>query len=316
MEGTAPTQDQREQRVIATEILIGQLRATQIDDLRDLDHGQVAIRDGSKNLPEWLAARADIGLETARSVVRTMRRLQDHPHVESALQVGKITFDRAEALSRLPDDDGLHPAKDVGSVRKLASIKARVDETSEANLRRPLSGCPAVAGRIVVEDMGRSGRPCRCSLRQALNDKADQFPEVEGKNMNQARKRATALVELAVGGEVEPAHVTVFVDAVDSAPIDARAGVVLEAGPKVGRKALEAIMCGSTTEVIALTKNRTPLSYGRARRGAPPALRRAIFRGDLGMCAADGCDSRSPGMRAALPTLRISSPSAGSIITR
>lgn len=158
--------------------------------------------------------------------------------------------------------------------------------------------------------------PAGALFDKALNDKADQLPEVEGKNMNQARKRATALVELAVGGEAKPAHVTVFVDAVDSAPIDARAGVVLEAGPKVGRKALEAIMCGSTTEVIALTKNRTPLSYGRARREAPPALRRAIFRGDLGMCAADGCDSRSPGMRAALPTLRISSPSAGSIITR
>ncbi|MEA1902972.1 MAG: hypothetical protein U9N56_05535, partial [Actinomycetota bacterium] len=71
--------DQLEQRVAADEGMVSQLRARQMGDLAELDRRQIATADGSRSMSEWTAARLDVGLDTARSLVRTMRRLQDRP---------------------------------------------------------------------------------------------------------------------------------------------------------------------------------------------------------------------------------------------
>ena len=56
--------------------------------------------------------------------------------------------------------------------------------------------------------------------------------------------------------------------------------------------ALQAILCDATTEVIAMTEDGIPMTYGRQLRTAPPGLRRAIIHRDGDRCAAAGCDSR------------------------
>jgi hypothetical protein len=62
--------DQLEQRLVSDESLIAQLRARQLHDLARLDRAQVATGDGSRSMSEWVAARVDVSIETARTLLR------------------------------------------------------------------------------------------------------------------------------------------------------------------------------------------------------------------------------------------------------
>jgi 5-methylcytosine-specific restriction endonuclease McrA len=84
----------------------------------------------------------------------------------------------------------------------------------------------------------------------------------------------------------------VFIDTTHAAESNGEAGVLLEAGPQVGRQALQAILCESVVEVTARGEDGTPMVYGRRTRSVPPALRRAIIERDGNTCATDGCPSR------------------------
>ncbi len=83
-----------------------------------------------------------------------------------------------------------------------------------------------------------------------------------------------------------------FVDADQAVQTNGEAGVVLEAGPKVGKQALEAVLCDTIVEVTVKAEDGTPLRYGRSSRSVPDSLRRAILERDGNACAADGCQSR------------------------
>jgi len=84
--------DQREQRLIAAEHEIGRLRGIQLQDLAELDVAQVASADGARSLSEWVTGRLDVSPETAKSLVQTMRRLRDRPHLEDQLASGNVSF--------------------------------------------------------------------------------------------------------------------------------------------------------------------------------------------------------------------------------
>jgi hypothetical protein len=129
-------------------------------------------------------------------------------------------------------------------------------------------------------------------IDQALTKKADELPELpDGSRGSLAWRKATALYELASGGESPQAQVTVFVDAEKATPTSGKAGVRLLAGPRVGAQALEAILCGCVTEVTVNAADGTPMVYGRSRRIVPPSLRLAVLARAGGHCEIDGCDS-------------------------
>jgi hypothetical protein len=99
--------DEREQRLIAAERMIAQLRAVQLEDLSALDAAQVATGDGCKSLSEWVAVRLDVSLDTARSLVRTMRRSSGRSDLREALGSGDVSFDRVEVVSKITDKRGV-----------------------------------------------------------------------------------------------------------------------------------------------------------------------------------------------------------------
>ena len=103
--GVESSVDQLERRLVESERLVSLIRAQQLEDLALLDRMQVATGDGAKNLSEWTAARLDVSLETARSLVRTMRRTEERDDLREALAGGEVTFDRVEVLSRLSESD-------------------------------------------------------------------------------------------------------------------------------------------------------------------------------------------------------------------
>ena len=85
---------------------------------------------------------------------------------------------------------------------------------------------------------------------------------------------------------------TVFVDATEAAPTNGEAGVTIEAGPRVGRSAIEAILCDGIVEVTGRTRDGIPLAMGRRSRVIPPRLRRFVLHRDGAACTIAGCTSR------------------------
>ncbi|HJS71799.1 MAG TPA: hypothetical protein VJ858_03650, partial [Acidimicrobiia bacterium] len=71
--------DQLEQRLVSNREHRSRLDAEDLQILEEIDYRQVANGDGCKSLSEWVAGRLDVSTDTARSLVRTMRRTQDRP---------------------------------------------------------------------------------------------------------------------------------------------------------------------------------------------------------------------------------------------
>ncbi|HET7846202.1 MAG TPA: HNH endonuclease [Acidimicrobiia bacterium] len=287
--------DQRQQRIIAAEAVISEMRAVQIEELDALDEAQVATGDGFRSLSDWTTAVLDIAPETAKRLVRTLRRTVDRPDLRTALASGEASFDRVEALSRIPENVGLLEHIDVAAVHREAAKRARItseDEYRSADDRflilqpsldeswwKLWGGLDGVSGAIVDK---------------VLTEAADQLPLLpDGTRGDSSWRRATALVQTCISDDPSPAEITVFIDSQYAVPSGSEAGVVLEAGPRIGRQALEALLCESVTEVIVNSDDGTPMNYGRRSRNIPPSLRRATIHRDGNRCVADGCQSRN-----------------------
>jgi 5-methylcytosine-specific restriction endonuclease McrA len=292
MERTIVSTDQLEQRMLARQAEISRLTHEQILDLEEIDYRQVATGDGCRSLSEWVAGRFDLNLASARSLVRTMRRTSDRTDLREALQSG-VSFDRIEALSKIPDKIGLVEHLDVAGVEKQAALLTRItaeDEQRSADdqflVMQPSldeswwklwGGLEGTGGAI---------------LDKVISEMADQLPALpDGTRGSFSWRKATALVQLAVSDDPPPAQVTVHVDAKHAVNTNGQAGVVLETGPRVGRQALEAVLCESILEVNTRGEDGIPMTYGRQTRTIPPALRRAILDRDGHACRADGCNS-------------------------
>jgi 5-methylcytosine-specific restriction endonuclease McrA len=285
--------DQVEEILAVAERKFSEGRALQIEALEELDRRQVFTADGCRNLSEWTASRLDVGSDTARTLVQTMRRTTDKPWIRQALSAGAISFDRAAALSRIDENVGTLSHLDVSGVRREAAD--RVELTVEDEIRsaedRYLIMQPSLDESWWTLRGGLDG-VTGAVIDQALTQKADELPELpDGSRGSGAWRKATALYELASGGSSPQAQLTVFVDAEKATPTSGKAGVRLEAGPRVGARALEAIFCDSVTEVTVNSADGEFISYGRKSRMIPPALRRAVLARTGGHCAVDGCDS-------------------------
>jgi hypothetical protein len=223
-----------------------------------------------------------------------MRRTGSRPDLREALAAGEVSFDRVEALSRIPEDVGLLQHLDIGGVHSEAAKRVRI--TAEDEVRSAddqfLVMQPSLdesSWRLWGGLDGYSG----AIVDKALTEAADQLPTLpDGSRGDSSWRKANALVQLCVSDEAPPAQVTVFVDTTQAADTGGEAGVVLEAGPRVGKQALQAVLCDAVVEVTARSEDGIPMVYGRSQRTAPQALARAVLYRDGLRCAADGCNSR------------------------
>jgi HNH endonuclease/Domain of unknown function (DUF222) len=293
MEFEVLTQDEKERILIGAEAEIARLRAVQLEVLEDLDRCQVATADGCRSLSEWATARLDLHPDNAKTLVRTMRRTVERPDLREALASGDISFDRIEALSRIPDQVGFLEHLDVAGVRREAANRVRITAEDEY---RSASDQFLVMQPSLDESWwklwGGLDGATGALVDKTLSNKADDLPLLpDGTRGDSSWRKAMALAELCVSDDPPPAQLTVFVDTTHTTASNGEAGVVLEAGPRIGRDALEAMLCDAVTEVTAMTENGTPMIYGRRTRTIPPALRRAIIHHDGNTCTADGCPS-------------------------
>jgi 5-methylcytosine-specific restriction endonuclease McrA len=285
--------DQLEQRTVARRVEMNRLHAEELLDLEELDYRQVATGDGCRSMSEWVAGRLDVSADTARSLARTMRRTVDRPDLREALEAG-VSFDRVEALSRIPDKVGLLEHLDVSGVQREAALRSRI--TADDELRSSddqfLVLQPSLDESWWKLWGGLEGTG-GAILDKVLSEMADQLTALpDGSRGSGSWRKATALVQLAISEEPIPAQVTVHVDARHAAESNGQAGVVLEAGPRIGQKALQAVLCDSVVEVTARSEDGMPMVYGRKTRTIPPALRRFLLHRDGLTCQADGCPSQ------------------------
>lgn len=294
MEWEKISTDSLERQLVADEGLAARIRARQMAILEEIDARQVATADGSRSLSEWVAARLDVGPDTAKTLVRTMRRLQDRPDLHHDLSEGQTSFDRIEALSRIKEDVGSMEWADVSGVRREAAKRARITAEDEhrSGDDKYIALQPSLdesRWKLWGELDGNSGS----LVDKVLSEGADALPELpDGSRGSEGWRRAIALVDCLVSDDPPPSQVTVIVDARDAAPSGGEAGVVLDAGVRVGQLALQAILCDADTEVVARTSDGRYMDYGRKQRTAPPSLKRALLAKYGFRCAADGCDSR------------------------
>jgi len=297
-----------EQRLLEDEAAIARHRASQMSLLRELDRRQVAMRDGHRSLQEWAAGRMDVAPETAKVLVSTARRLQGLPDVDTAVATGEIGFDRATAVSRLAGRDNsldlLDEAAgwDIDGIRQLAAKRRRMTRLDEIQAfeERYVSIQPNLdesAWRLSGQLPGFAGR----TVVEALETRGDTFPYGSGVTPSRTTRNADALWSIshdAVAGgdgatlDTNTPVLTVFVDATEAAPTNGTTGVTLEAGPRVGPNAVEAILCTGIVEVAARTKDGQSLALGRRTRTIPPRLRRFVLHRDGRRCTVSGCTSR------------------------
>lgn len=293
MEWERLTNDEIEQLLDRVERKVSEARAFELEALEEIERRQVFTADGCRNLSEWVSQRLDTSHSTARSLVQTMRRTTEKPHLREALARGIVTYDRAEALSKL-DEGTLLEHMDVDAIHRLAADRIEITRDAEDRAARDqfLMMQPSLDEswwRVWGGLDGLTG----AVVDRVLTERADALPDLpDGSRGSGSWRRAIALYELATGGESPQAQVTVFVDAGTAAPTDGRAGVRLQAGPRVGAGALEAVLCTGTIEVTAVAGDGIPMSYGRRARNIPPALRRAVLARNAGRCEIFGCDSR------------------------
>jgi hypothetical protein len=223
-----------------------------------------------------------------------MRRLADRPDLEEILAAGETTFDRVEAVSRIPEDVGLLEYLDVAGVHREAAKRVRI--TAETEYR-------SAGDRFLVMQpnldeswfrlWGGLDGPSGVIVDKVLTEAADNLPDLpDGTRGDLPWRKATALVQTLISDDPTPAQVTVIVDAHHATASNGQAGVILEAGARVGQQVLQAVLCDAVTEVTARAEDGRYLDYGRSQRTAPPRLKRALLARHGFRCAADGCDSR------------------------
>jgi hypothetical protein len=143
---------------------------------------------------------------------------------------------------------------------------------------------------------GLPGLDCRI-VEKAVDQRADEVIPSE-ERLAVAERRALALVAICqdsldshIGSESSPVDVAVTVDARTAAATHGETGVSVLAGPRLGPRALEEILCDSKINLIGIIENGKPLDLGRRSRTIPSKLRRLVLDRDGG-CAVEGDNSR------------------------
>ena len=300
MEWETLTEDDLDQMIVGAESGIARLRSLEMAAVAEKRRRGTHLADGYRSIIDWVAARADVSHQTARRLTWTATRLQETPEVSRALADGEMSFDRAEQVARLPERAREHHQRfDIGQLRREVALHRRLSpkresEISGSGFLQFQTSLDQTATRFWGEMPGVDARV----VEKAIDQRADELVPA-GDKLPVAERRAIALVAISQDSLYEtpgdpatsPAHVTVTVDARTAAPTNGQAGVAVLEGPRIGARALEAIICDAIVEVVGITETGKALDLGRKTRTISPALRRHVIARDHG-CVVDGCTSR------------------------
>ncbi len=293
------SEDRLDRLLVDAELGIARLRAVQMAVVTEKKRRRSHQADGYRSIVDWVAARADIDHKTARSVCWTATRLAEAPDVAEELASGLLSFDRAEQVARLPEQKRAdHGGLDISQLRRLVAHHRRLSPRRErwAAGNGFLNFSPDSDGLATNLWGSLPGLDARL-VEKAIDQRADEV--VTDTGLGVAQRRAVALVAICqdslYGGQPSsdgvPVDVGVIVDARTAAATKGETGVAVITGPRLGRRALEEIMCDGTLEVFGISETGTPLTLGRKQRTVTRRQRRLILERDGG-CTVEGCSSR------------------------
>lgn len=253
--------------------------------------------DGAGNLAAWLAARWQIGHETAREMVREAAALRSRPALLSALHDGAISTDQCKALSILcseeAGDDELWlealPCWSLPELRRearkqIAKELERRDDGVYLRMRhtpdeRYLRG----EFQLHPED--------GAAVMQALDDRIPGSTPLRGWD----RASAYALVEMAKSSLAAPTtsdRATVLLSVGEgSLRLDPSAEPVasLGSGGFVRTETAQRLACDARVQTLHRGLEGNITGIGRTSRTVPPWLRRAVEERDGYACTFPGC---------------------------
>jgi len=266
--------------------------------IRVADVSQTWMRDGARNLIDWVSARLRVRHETARLLVGVAKRLEELPILSARFAEGDLSLDQVDAVSRMATADteegliedaiGLSNSAldrvsrranppcvdDEGSVyqRRSAHLQWNLDQ-SELNLRANL---PGAEGEIV---------------QKAMENAADRIPVNPETGLFDAypQRLADGLVELAAttGDTSTPPQVTVFAD-LEALTTDSDGVTELEHGGLIPNETARRLGCDCVVETV-ITDGSQVVGVGRNSRTIPGWLRRLVHHRDGGGCRFPGC---------------------------
>ncbi len=293
------SEDQLDQLLVRAEQEIGSWRALEMAVVAEKKHRRSFHADGHRSVVDWFAARADVSHQTARSVCWTSTRLGEAPEVAESLVAGEVTFDRAEQLARLPETErGDHEGLDIGQLRRRVAHHRRLSPKRErwAVANGFLNFGPDVDDLMTNLWGALPGLDARL-VEKAVDQRADEIIASDS-GLGVARRRALALVAICqdslytdTRSEAAPIDVAVTVDASIAARTNGESGIAILDGPRIGRLAIEEILCNGVVEVYGVSERGKPLNLGRRHRTVSRKLRRYVLTRDGG-CTVDSCPSR------------------------
>jgi hypothetical protein len=216
--------------------------------------------------------------------------------VAEALAEREMTFDRAQLVSRLPEEvRSSHEGYDLYRLGRLVAEHKRLTRKRERKSgngflhfgSEELTTCfwgelPGLDARIV---------------EKAVDQKADEIiPSDSGLAM--AERRALGLLaictdslyDLEKNPEGVPIEVAITVDTRVAAPTNGETGVSVIAGPRVGPQILEEILCNGVVEVVGISEEGKLFDLGSSKT-IPDKIRRFVLARDGG-CTIEGHHSR------------------------
>ena len=299
-EGTGFTVDELEQRLADCVEMLGRVTAVMLPVIRALDADQVRLADGARGMDEWLAARLDVDIRTARMLLSLART--DDPRIGELLEEGAtpdralVTLDLIQAGAE-QSVIGESAGHDIAGVRRLAAQHRRVSGRveSDGHADRFLHVQPTLDDtlwKLWGQLSGVDGRVVEKAIQTAVDGLPDNPDTTVGQD------RADGLVSVAsewLSGEIggHDLAAEIFVDAGLAAGSDGERGVSVVAGPRVGPTTLAEILCAGTNRVTVFDGATRTVSTSPAGRAIPPAVRALVFGRDGHRCVIAGCQSRS-----------------------
>ena len=287
--------------------------------IRQFDEAGGWYEQGATSCAHWLAWRIGLDSATAREKVRVARALGKLPVIDEALRVGKLSYAKARALTRvatpetetkllevavvatgaqlericrgyrraLAPDEGLAPEERSVRRRDLPGGMVRLEIVLAPDEADLLLRALDWAREVVHEETDASAETQKC------NDVQDVSAETSAPGSTWP-SRADGMVALAEnflagnpanGNGGERFQVMVHVDQDPLAP-DGVLSASLDDGTRISAETFRRIACDCG--VVAATGDGTQLNIGRRARSIPPAIRRALALRDRG-CRFPGC---------------------------
>jgi hypothetical protein len=275
---------------------------------------------GAVSCAHWLSWRIGLDPATAREKVRVARALGQLPAIDAALKLGKLSYAKVRALTRVATVETEAKLLDAAMYSTGAQLERlcrgyRTAMTADNALpppersvhRRDLPGGMVKLEVVLAPDeadlvLGALDRAREVTRRQtdhvSAETRARAAEDASAETPADANRpsRADGMVALAesylagnpgTGNGGERFQVMLHVDQDPLAPDGTLAGT-LDDGTRVSAETLRRVACDCGLVAVGHDKTGTNLSIGRRSRSIPPAIRRALLLRDRG-CAFPGC---------------------------